>query len=104
MDLPRLIDPRCLTQLGLPTSPLPKAAEVKARWRELAALHHPDRGGETATFAQLHQAYTDALELVTRPAPCHACDGTGRSVIAGAWSFVSLPCATCGGSGLLEAG
>ena len=30
---------------------------ISQRYRELAAIHHPDKGGETAAFIQIRQAY-----------------------------------------------
>jgi curved DNA-binding protein CbpA len=35
---------------------------VKARYRELAMLHHPDRGGNTATMQDVNLAYHQTLE------------------------------------------
>jgi len=40
----------------LPTAP---PALVKAAYRTLATLHHPDRGCDTATMAQLNAAYAE---------------------------------------------
>lgn len=37
-------------------------AEVKAEYRRLAMLHHPDRGGDTATMQAVNAAYHDALK------------------------------------------
>ena len=34
---------------------------ISERFRELAATQHPDRGGDAVTFAQLTQAYHEAL-------------------------------------------
>jgi DnaJ-class molecular chaperone len=31
--------------------------EIKAAYRKLASKHHPDRGGDTATFQEIQQAY-----------------------------------------------
>ena len=39
---------------------------IKARFRELAMLHHPDRGGDTRTMQDVNAAYQAALK---------ACDG-----------------------------
>jgi len=41
--------------LGLPAAAT--AAEIKARYRALSKLHHPDRGGDQAEMAQINQAY-----------------------------------------------
>lgn len=31
--------------------------DIKRSYRELAARHHPDRGGDTETFIHIRQAY-----------------------------------------------
>lgn len=41
--------------------------DIKQAYRRLAARHHPDRGGDTARFQEIQQAY-DAL---TNPQPQH---------------------------------
>lgn len=46
--------PRYLAALGL-NDPVSEA-EVKRRYRELALIHHPDRGGETERFRQIVHA------------------------------------------------
>jgi curved DNA-binding protein CbpA len=35
--------------------------EIKARFRELALQHHPDRGGDAAAFQRVKDAYDSAL-------------------------------------------
>jgi hypothetical protein len=47
------------TTLGLPDSA--NADEIKKAFRALAMKHHPDRGGDTATFQTVNSAYM-ALE------------------------------------------
>ena len=48
--------------LGLgPTATL---AEVKARFRELAMVHHPDKGGDAAEFRRLRDAYERIVQLL----------------------------------------
>lgn len=37
-------------------------AGIESAFRDLAKTHHPDRGGDTAAFAELVQAKADALE------------------------------------------
>lgn len=40
--------------------------EVKARYRDLAKLHHPDRGGSTATMQAINAAYSIAVIQIAR--------------------------------------
>ncbi|MDH5388622.1 MAG: DnaJ domain-containing protein [Gammaproteobacteria bacterium] len=35
----------------------PRSEAINQRYRELAALHHPDKGGDSATFIRIRQAY-----------------------------------------------
>lgn len=37
-------------------------ASIKARYRQLAMEHHPDRGGDTATMQAINSQYHDALK------------------------------------------
>lgn len=41
------------------------AEDVKRAYRRLAAQHHPDRGGDTARFQEIQQAY----DAITNPRP-----------------------------------
>lgn len=43
------------TTLGVSKNASPE--EIKAAYRKLAAKHHPDRGGDTATFQKIQEAY-----------------------------------------------
>lgn len=36
--------------------------QIKAEYRRLAMLHHPDRGGDTATMQTINRQYTEALK------------------------------------------
>lgn len=51
--------PDCWRLLGLTRGA--ERADITERFRELAATAHPDHGGDTTTFAQLTQAYHEAL-------------------------------------------
>lgn len=51
--------PDCWTVLGL--EPGASRASISDRFRELAATHHPDRGGDSTRFGQITQAYHEAL-------------------------------------------
>jgi DnaJ-class molecular chaperone len=75
-------------------------AEVKEAWRQLASVHHPDRGGDAAEFTRLRKAYQEALDLANAPKVCSKCGGNGRIQHANGWAAVDLPCGHCGGSGV----
>ena len=51
-----------LSVLGLTTAAT--FAQVKARHRELALQHHPDRGGDAAEFRKIQAAYEVACRIV----------------------------------------
>lgn len=59
MGLPQLPPPPKdpLAVLGL-NEPL-HLAELRRAWRDFAARHHPDRGGDAATFARGQNAYDE---------------------------------------------
>lgn len=44
--------------LGLPPDATP--AEIKSKYRQLALKHHPDKGGDAATFNKINEAYKQA--------------------------------------------
>ena len=50
-----IYDPSVLALLGLP--PDADERDVKCRFRELAKKHHPDKGGDAASFIELMNAY-----------------------------------------------
>lgn len=41
--------------------------KIKSAYRVQAKRHHPDLGGDTATFRKIHQAYKDLMGWVERP-------------------------------------
>lgn len=86
--------------LGLPTTAT--SAEVKARWRELCRLHHPDRGGNAVEFHELRQAYQQATALALAPKACQPCGGTGKTGVARGFASLQLSCPACGGTGVLS--
>ncbi len=47
--------PEALDVLGLPADA--SASAVSRRYRELAARHHPDKGGDPAVFIEIRKAY-----------------------------------------------
>ena len=46
-------------------APYPCTAEqLRARWRQVAFQHHPDRGGSLAKFTELKAAYEEAARIL----------------------------------------
>lgn len=87
--------------LGLPTSA--SADEVKARYRELARVKHPDAGGDPGEFAVLAEAYREALsDATTRELVCSNCGGSGSVRKTSGFMTVQLMCSVCQGSGRRE--
>lgn len=86
-----------LKVLGL--GPLATPDEVKARWRELAGLHHPDRGGDAAEFHRYRLAYHQALKTASI---CKNCHGKGKTIVANGLSQLMIRCPSCKGTGSLE--
>ena len=56
--------PPCLATLGLGRDA--DLEQVKASYRRLALVHHPDRGGEPAEFQRIKRAYDQALAFLRR--------------------------------------
>ena len=56
--------PSCLATLGLGRDA--DLEQVKASYRRLALVHHPDRGGEAAEFQRIKRAYDRALAYLRR--------------------------------------
>jgi hypothetical protein len=55
---PKTVPAWCKT-LGLKQTATPK--EIKSRYRELAKKYHPDKGGDPKKFAEIQNAYEDAI-------------------------------------------
>ena len=58
------------------------ADEIKRAYRRLASQHHPDKGGDTAQFQQIEEAYrtlgsADARAAYDRPTPQFQSSGPG---------------------------
>lgn len=85
--------------LGLSHDASPQ--EVKARWRELAAQHHPDKGGDAEDFHRYQTAYTEAFALASEPKPCANCGGSGKIGVARGFNVTKLMCQECGGTGVM---
>lgn len=87
--------------LGLERSTATKES-VTIKWRELARLHHPDKGGSAEDFDRIKKAYTECLELIIEPITqdeCKDCGGTGRVGRGHGWTQVTCNCNSCEGSG-----
>jgi DnaJ-class molecular chaperone len=88
---------KAFATLGLPDTAAPD--EVKAKWRELCMIHHPDRGGNPVEFDEVRRAYKAAMAKASEPKPCNTCSGTGKIKQTSGWSSIDMPCQACGGSG-----
>ena len=86
-----------LDVLGLPDTATPD--EIKARWRELCMIHHPDRGGNPCDFNEIRKAYKIAMEEASAPKPCGSCGGSGKVKHSHGFNSIDMPCPMCGGSG-----
>jgi hypothetical protein len=59
-----LPDVRSLPESARPAAPVPPAAQsVRASYRRLSLLHHPDRGGDPELFIQIKRAHDQLLGL-----------------------------------------
>jgi DnaJ-class molecular chaperone len=84
--------------LGLESEP--SVAEVKAAFRELSLLHHPDAGGDPEKFQLLRAAYEIAL-AEAEERPCPSCRGRKKVTVQRGWTATEIPCDDCGGKGYL---
>lgn len=84
-----------LEKFGLPDTATP--GEVKAKWRSLAAVHHPDKGGNAAEFARLRTLYSAALAESLEPKQCPLCHGSGKIIQTRGFNSIQLPCNECSG-------
>lgn len=82
--------------LGLGNAP--SVAEVKAAFRELSLVHHPDVGGDAEKFQKLHEAYVIALDEAENR-PCASCNGTGKVSVQRGWTINLVACEDCNGTG-----
>lgn len=88
-----------LLELGADAS----SEDIKAAYRRLAMLKHPDRGGDPAEFDQLRKAYNKAMAEATAPKLCPQCTGTGHVRKGLGWASINLVCPVCEGMGNLPA-
>lgn len=89
--------PDYFAQLGL--SMLATPAEVRARFLELAKIHHPDHGGQAEAFQALKLAHDEALAFAELPKPCPVCKGTKVEVVKNGFTKLKKMCSACRGSG-----
>ena len=83
--------------LGL--APGASADDIERAWRQLRSQHHPDRGGNAATFNAVKRAYEQALAESNEPKPCPSCGGTGKRVTTRGFYVLTQSCLPCGGTG-----
>jgi DnaJ family protein A protein 2 len=76
--------------------------DVKMAWRRLASIHHPDKGGDPATFVKLRQSYEQALAASQVPKPCTNCNGLKFELSETGFLSIKLICKFCKGSGVLS--
>ncbi len=91
---------KAFTALGLPETATPD--EVKAKWRELVMVNHPDRGGNPCDFNEIRKAYKIAMEEASAPKACPQCNGTGKIKQSRGFSSIDMPCMACGGTGHVQ--
>lgn len=81
---------------------------VKAIYRDLVKLHHPDKGGDMKRFVEIDRAKC-VLELWFKRQPpedttfklekCAICNGIGRVTIRRGFASMTIVCGRCRGSG-----
>lgn len=82
--------------LGL--EPEASVKEVKARFKELSLVHHPDVGGDAEKFRLMQEAYQVALEEAEER-PCPSCKGKKKVPVQRGWEITLVDCEDCGGKG-----
>jgi len=78
----------------------PFELEIKTRFRELAAQHHPDHGGDPAMFDQVRKAYDCLMAYARRTRKCTVCSGTGKVYLTRGFARVAVRCSACNGKGV----
>ncbi len=89
--------PNPFEQLGLTMEATPE--QVRARFLELANIHHPDHGGDSQAFQTMKSAYDLALEFAQKPKPCLGCRGSKVQVVKNGFTTFKKMCPVCKGSG-----
>lgn len=90
----------CFKELGLTDAATVEM--VKSAWRQLASVHHPDRGGNAAEFSRVHKYYLEALAYASAPKSCLSCEGSGKVLRGLGFQQVKINCPSCGGTGVKE--
>jgi DnaJ-class molecular chaperone len=89
-----------LLELTLPVT----QEQLKARYRELAKLYHPDLGGDETTFAGIVKAVgVVSLHVTTEPvaAKCLSCGGEKYVIITNGIHSMRMLCSMCLGAGVI---
>jgi len=76
--------------------------QLKAAWRELRTVLHPDRpSGDAGAFAAAERQHKLIKAWVERERPCKLCNGSGKIATPSRGGFHNLlmPCLLCGGVG-----
>jgi DnaJ-class molecular chaperone len=93
--------PSVMEQLGLNDGAT--LAEVKARWRQLSLVHHPDRhGGDSAEFNRLARLFEKAKVIASRPIVCPMCGGDTFIATQKGFLAYRTTCPKCNGSGTIK--
>ncbi len=86
----------------LDVKPSATLRQLKARWRALAMVHHPDHGGDPTMFRTYLEAYEIVKASLTVSPPflrasgtCPLCHGTGFQTRRDGFFTLSWPCASC---------
>jgi len=82
--------------LGLANGASPE--DIRAAYRRLAFIAHPDRGGTTDALVKIREAHDAALALAAKE-PCRECYGAGHIVHRGGLRSLKSTCKTCMGTG-----
>lgn len=72
--------------------PTATKAEVRKRYHELSQIHHPDKGGDAAKFAELSAAFQVVLDAAPEKIVCSTCNGSGIKTIRSRWTALTMPC------------
>lgn len=91
-----------LKLVGLP--PEASVDDLKRRWKSLALVHHPDRGGDPELFQRLSEAVDRLTVALAKPIKCPACKGTGSVYVRRGSAAVRTRCSACGGKGVVRRG